>query len=156
MSKIFILCSLLLLSSLPALAEARIEWRPGRPADRPGRPGDNRPPVQRIVYQTLETFRVQKLVETTNTVRVNHPNVKVVQFTAIDNDVEIVEARLLLDNGREVYMDGATGGLGRNRTINYTLDGPWGERVQSILIRAVSRSLIGSRPSLQVTVGVLQ
>lgn len=125
----------------------------GRPGD--GRPGPSRPPAQRVVFQTVDSFRVEKLVETTNTLRVNAPNVKQIRFVAKENSVEIIEARLLLDNGREVYMDGMTGGLGRDRSITYTLNG-YGERVRSITVRAVSRGLIGSRPSLQVDVGILQ
>ncbi|MBC7711914.1 MAG: hypothetical protein H7177_01145 [Rhizobacter sp.] len=156
MSKFLIICSVLVFASINfAFAQDHIGF--GRPGDnnRPQRPGPQRP-GQRVVFQTVDTYRVQKVIETTNTTRVNAPNVKQVMFTAQDNSVEIVEARLLLDNGREVFMDGMTGGLGQNRSITYTLDGPWGERVQSITVRAVSRSLLGSRPSLQVSVGVFQ
>ncbi|MBC7428524.1 MAG: hypothetical protein H7336_07935 [Bacteriovorax sp.] len=154
MSKILIVFSLLVFASMNVFAhDDRGPQRPRPP--RPQRPGPQRP-GPRVVFQTVDTYRVQKLLETTNTTRVNAPNVKQIMFTAQDNSVEIVEARLLLDNGREVFMDGMTGGLGQNRSITYTLDGFWGERVQSITVRAVSRSLIGSRPSLQISVGVLQ
>lgn len=160
MSKFFIMCSLLVLASLPTFSTAEAGWRPdrpGRPGDnRPGRPGENRPPVNRVVFVTLDTFRVQKFIETTNTIRVNHPNVVAVKFAALSNDVEIVEARLLLENGREVFMDGVTGGLRENRSVTYTLNGPWGERVRSITVRAMTRGLIGSRADLQVSVGVFQ
>ena len=156
MSKIFIMCSLLVLTSLTSIAQARDD-RPGRPGDnRPGRPGDHRPPQERVVYNTVGTFRVHKLLETTNTVRVNQPNVRVVRFTALSNNVEVIQARLLLKNGREIFLDGMTGGLGADRTVTYTLNGEDGKRVQSITVRAVTRGLIGSRASLQVSVGVVQ
>ena len=136
--------------------------RPERPGpnypggnDRPDRPGQERP-GQRVVYKSVDSYRIQKLIETTNTSRVNAPYVKQVLFTARDNAIEITEARLLLDNGREVYMDGVTGGLRQGRTVAYTLDGRWGDRVRSITIRAVSRSLVGARPTLDVSVGVFQ
>lgn len=139
--------------------------RPGQGPDRPGQPGRPgqgpgwpapRPPAQSLQYQTVGTFRVQKILETTNTVRVNHPNVKVIRLIARNNDVEVIEARAQLDNGREIYMDGITGGLGRDRGYSYTLSGPYGERIRSITVRAVTRSLTGSRADLEVSVGVYQ
>lgn len=126
----------------------------GRPGD--GRPGDNRPGNGRVVYQVVDTFQVQKLIERSNTTRVNLPNVRVIQLTALDNDVEIIEARVLLEDGREVFMDGLTGGLKENRSVAYTLDNNRGVRIRSITVRAVTRGLTGSRADLQITVGVLQ
>lgn len=132
--------------------------RPGdnRPGDRPGNnwPG-NRPVPGRVVYQTLESFRVEKFIEKTNTTRVNLPNVKAIQLTARNNDVEIIEARFELENGREIYMDGLTGGLKENRSVIYTLDG-YGTRVRSIIIRGVTKGLTGSRGEIEVSVGLQQ
>ncbi len=152
MFKLLISISLFTLMSLNLFAdEGNRDHREGSRG-----PWDRRPPVERIIYQRVDAFQVQKFIETTNTLRVNVPNVKTIQFMALNNDVEITEARLLLDDGREVFMDGVTGALSRNRNIIYTLTGHIGERVRSITIRALSRNLIGSRASLDVSVGVLQ
>jgi hypothetical protein len=159
MSKKLFLCSMILLAALGQVAVAG-PWDngPGRPG-RPGRPGDDRPgpgrpPIQRVEYVVLQTFRVEKLIETTTNIRVNMPNVKTIQFAAKSNSVEIVEARAQLDNGREIYMDGITGGLRDGRSVIYTLDRS--ERVRSITVRAVTSGLIGSRADLEVSVGVLR
>lgn len=77
---------------------------------------------QRVVYKTVDSYTVQKFYETSRTSRVNARNVKHIALTARENNIEIVEARVLLENGREIYMDGITGGLRANRTINYTLN----------------------------------
>lgn len=134
---------------------------PDRPGQ-PGRPGQGpvwpapRPPAQSIQYINVGSFRVQKILETTNTVRVNHPNVKVVRLIARNNDVEVIQARAQMEDGREIYMDGITGGLGRDRGYNYTFEGPRGLRIRSITVTAVTRSLTGSRADLEVSVGVYQ
>lgn len=175
MSKIFIMCSLLILSSITQVAFAdREDRRPGRPGDdrptrpgrpgddrpgRPGRPGDDRPgpgrpPVQRVVYQVVDSFQVQKFIEITNTIRVNRPYVKAIKLTANKNSVEIIEARLLLDNGREIFMDGMTGNLSKDRSIIFNLGGFYGENVRSITLRSTS-NLFGSRAELEVAVGTL-
>lgn len=152
MFKLLCSISLITLMSLNIFAdEGNRDHREGKIG-----PWDRRPPVERIIYQRVDGFQVQKFLETTNTLPVNVPNVKTIQLLALNNDVEITEARVLLDDGREVYMDGITGALRRNRNIIYTLNGYMGERVRSITIRALSRNLIGSRASLDVSVGVLR
>lgn len=174
MSKFLALVTLLIVSVAPSVHAWDFEYQPdrpdrpsrpgqgpGRPGQGPGRPGQGpiwpeRPPVQQIVFQVVDKFQVQKVIETTNTIRVNHPNVKALRLIARGNSVEIIEARALLDNGREVYMDGITGGLGRDRGFTYTFDGPRGQRVRSITLRAVTRNLVGSRADLEVAVGVFQ
>ncbi len=174
MSKFLAALTLLIVSVAPVAHAWDFEYNPGRPTqpsrpgqgpDRPGQPGRPgqgpiwpapRPPAQSIVYQTVGTFRVQKILETTNTVRVNHPNVKVVRLIARNNDVEVIQARAQLEDGREIYMDGITGGLGRDRGFNYTFEGPRGIRIRSITVTAVTRSLTGSRAVLEVSVGVYQ
>lgn len=165
MSKIFIMCLFVIatLSSTQAdiIRFPRFPSDPGRETGREtGRerePGRDRDPGRgsRIEFQIMGSFRVQKILETTNTVRINHPNVKAVRFIARDNSVEIIEARLLLENGREVFMDGVTGGLGQDRGVTYTLDSRRGERVRSITVRAVTRDLVGSRATLDIAVGSL-
>lgn len=107
---------------------------------------------RRSGFETVGTFVVQKLLETTNVVRVNSTNVRFVRLMARNNGVEITEARVLLDNGREIYMDGITGGLRQDRAITYTLSTMRGVRVRSITIRAITRNLIGSRATLEVSV----
>lgn len=171
MSKFLAALTLLIVSVAPIAHAWDFDYNPGRPGqpsrpgqgpDRPGRPGQGpgfpapRPPAQSIQYQTVGSFRVQKIIETTNTVRVNHPNVKVIRLVARNNDVEVIEARAQLDDGREIYMDGITGGLGRDRGYSYTLNGPYGQRIRSITVRAVTRSLTGSRADVEVSVGVFQ
>ena len=159
MSKILAAIALLLLSISPESYTQWFDYNPGRP-NHPTRPGQGsswpapRPPA--ILFQTLGTFRVQKIIETTNNVRVNHPNVKVVRLIARNNDVEIIQARAQMEDGREIYMDSITGGLRRDRSFNYTFPGTYGLRIRSITITAVSRSLIGSRAELEVSVGVFQ
>jgi hypothetical protein len=155
--KIGLLISLLTLSTLTFADYGRDEghsrW-PGRDGDH--RDGDRRPPSRRIIFQRINAFQVQKLLETTTTLNINLPYVKVIQLIAQNNDVEITEARLLLDDGREIFMDGVTGGLNRNRVINYTLNGVWGERVRSITIRGLTSNLIGSRANIEVSAGIIQ
>lgn len=157
MTKFLALLTLLIVTTAPAVHAWDFEYqpdRPSRPGQGPDRPG--RPPVQQVVFQVVDKFQVQKIIETSNTIRVNHPNVKAVRLIARGNSVEIVEARALLDNGREVFMDGITGGLGRDRGFTYTFDGLRGQRVRSITVRAVTRNLVGSRADLEVAVGVFQ
>ncbi len=154
MSKFLIILSVLVFSSMN-LTVAQDHIGIGRPGDdrRPQRPQQPGRQGQRVVFQTVDTYRVQKFIEISRTSRVNVANVKQIAFTALENNIEIVEARLLLDNGREIYLDGMTGGLRANSTANYTLNSRWGERVHSITVRAVARNLIGSRPTLEIAVG---
>lgn len=130
--------------------------RPNRPEDRPGRPGNERPPVGRVVFRQVDSFRVHKIIETTKTIRVNLNYVKAIKIKALNNSVELIEARALLDNGREVYMDSITGGIRDGREVIYTFGAARGQGVRSITIRAVTRSLTGSRADIEVSAGVLQ
>ena len=155
MSKIFIMC-VFILASLGSFAQAddRDDRGPGRREDREERrPGD-----RGIGYKTIANYRVPKLFETTNTIRLNSPHVRSVRLTARNNSVEIVEARLLLSNGREVYMDGLTGEIRRDRSETFTVrgNGPFGERVSAITIRSVSRNLIGSRANVEVAISSIR
>ena len=159
MSKFLIILSVLVFSSMNlTMAQDHIGF--DLPGDRPQRPQQpdrpNRPdrPGQRVVFHKVDSYRVQKFIETTHTSRINSPNVKLISFTALENSIEIVEARLLLENGREIYLDGMTGGLRTNNTVNYSLNSRYGERVRSITVTAVARNLIGSRPTLQISVGI--
>jgi hypothetical protein len=52
-------------------------------------------------------------------------------------------------------MDGITGGLREGRSIHYTFGGFRGIRIRSIVLRAVTSSLTGSRADLKVDIGTL-
>ncbi len=113
-------------------------------------------PKARVVFRVLETFKVQKLVETTENINVRADRVYAIRISADRSDVEVVEARALLENGREIYMDQLTGNLREGRAKTHVFGALRGRRVEKITIRAVSRSLIGSRGELSVAVGVIR
>lgn len=149
MTKLLILWTFLataLFSSQSAMAENK-RWRPVRP---------ERPPVGRVTFQVVDNFRVHKFIETTNVTRVNLPNVMAIKLVARNNEVEVIEARVQLEDGREIFLDGVTGGLRQDRAVGYTFDIRRGLRIRSITLRAITRNLIGSRGELEVSVGTFR
>jgi hypothetical protein len=113
-------------------------------------------PKARVLFTVLEVFKVQKFIETTETINVRVDRVNAIRVSASRNDVEIIEARALLENGNEVYMDRLTGELGEDRSKTHVFPAIRGRRVERIVIRATSRQLIGSRGELAVSVGVIR
>ncbi len=110
-------------------------------------------PTPALVTQNLGSYRFNKIIEGVERVSVNKNNLKTIELTSVKNSIEIFEVRALLADGSEVYLDELIGSYrtGTKRTIRF--DALRGERVRSIVIRAVTSNLIGSRGEIEVRIG---
>jgi hypothetical protein len=113
----------------------------------------NNQSINRFVnYTTIGKFRVEKFFETQKTIQVNNI-AKTIRLIPLDNEVQILEARVLLNNGEEIYLDRLVQRIDKGRSLTQVLNGRFGVRVRSVTIRAVSPNLFGTRTDLEVQAG---
>lgn len=113
-------------------------------------------PPRRMQSHDLGNTRFQKIIETSEVVRINNPRVKTIQFTAQRNMIEVIEARAILNNGDEIFLDGLTGFYRQDSSKKLELEAFNGENIRSLVIRAISPNLFGSRGEVNVTIGSFQ
>lgn len=127
---------------------------PPRPGPRPG-PNPFPAPGAQLQFQNQGEFRLEKFIESSKNFNLRTNNVKVVQIQPRKNDANISQARAILSDGREVFLDSLTGYIREGRTAQFTFPAFNGVSVQSLYISGTTSGLIGSRAELKVEIGVL-
>lgn len=112
-----------------------------------------RPPMGQLSYKTVSTFKLQKFLEVTKNIEINSL-VKAINLNALKNDVQVIEARALLNNGSEVYLDELSERIKKGKNLSHRFESLPGLKVKSLFIRAVSPNLLGSRADLEVQTGL--
>lgn len=118
-------------------------------------PPRNRYP-QPIQFTAQGEFRLDKFIESSKNTRLRLNNVKVIRLVALKNDAQISQARVILSNGQEVFLDSLTGRLAKDRYAQFTFPNFNGVNVESIYLSGTTSSLIGSRANLKVEIGLLR
>lgn len=110
-------------------------------------------PTPAITSYNLGSYRFNKIIEGVERVSVNKNNLKTIELTSVKNSIEVFEVRALLADGSEIYLDQLIGSYrtGTKRSIRF--DAVRGLRVRSLMIRAVTSNLFGSRGEIEVEVG---
>lgn len=132
-----------------------IAYRPTPPGPRPG-PNPFPAPAPQLQFSSEGQFRLEKFVESSRNYNVRKNNVKVIQIQALKNDANISQARALLSNGREVYLDSLTGHLRKDRVAQFAFPEFNGVTVQSLYLSGTTYGLSGSRAELKVDIGVVR
>lgn len=133
-------------------------YRPTPPTNRPPPwPGNPFPaPNPPIQFTSQGEFRLEKFIESSRSYRVRENNVKVIRIQALKNDANISQARAVLSNGQEIFLDSLTGHLKEGRVAQFAFPSFNGVNVQSVYFSGTTSSLVGSRADLKVEVGLLR
>lgn len=111
-------------------------------------------PARTYRWLDMGTTKVEKFSTETIRVRAGNRLVNEVLLRSTHADTEVVRAYARLSNGSTVHI--TTGLVREGRDVRVRLDYQYSLRVESIVIEATSRDLIGSRARLQIWLGLAE
>jgi hypothetical protein len=110
-------------------------------------------PARTYRWLDMGTNKVDKFTDTIH-IHAGHRLVNEVLLRSTSADTDITRAYARLSNGRTIHL--AAGTVREGRDVRVRLDRYYSVRVESIVIEATSRNLIGSRARLQVWLGLAE
>ncbi|MDD0852620.1 hypothetical protein HBN50_05905 [Halobacteriovorax sp. GB3] len=109
------------------------------------------PPLPQIVTKELRTFKVSKWIETERHIQLPTKQIKAIKIKA-DNNTTVLEASLVLSNGRVIDLPRLEGVLRKGVEEAVKLNANQGAKATTLRIKAVSNNLRGSRAQMTVSV----
>ena len=126
---------------------------PGQPYPQPGY-NDVYGPAVTVRWLDMGTHRAQKLIDTNIHLNVRGQLVNEIYVTAQNNPVLVRSAVAYLSNGQIVELRNLLGNIHENRPVRTMLDYRNSLRVESIVLNVEAASLLGSRGSLNIQLGL--
>lgn len=128
---------------------------PGQPHPHPGY-NDVYGPAVTYRWLDMGTHKSQKLIDTNIHLSVRGQLVNEIYVTAQNNPVLVRSAVAYLSNGQAVELRNLLGNIYEGRPVRTMLDYRNSLRVESIVINVEAASLLGSRGSLNIQLGLAQ
>lgn len=109
-----------------------------------------------LYTETMGEIRFPKFMDKTKSMYIGKDFVKQLSIKANNAPVEVLEAYVVFDNGREKDLYALEGKVRRGSTKTATFEAPRGRNIQKLVITATSPRLDGSRGKLEVSVKSLR